>query len=78
MELSQAVYAPYFVLRGDSLFYLNVDTGGSTRSPDDIVSSVYKVDLNGLAETLFYTSEAVSYTHLDVYKRQCAPSPLRS
>jgi outer membrane protein assembly factor BamB len=57
VELSQAVYAPYFVLRGDSLFYLYVDTGGSTRSPEDIVSSVYKVDLNGLAETLFYTSE---------------------
>ena len=43
VDLSQAVYAPYFVLRGDSLFYLYVDTGGSTRSPEDIVSSVYKV-----------------------------------
>jgi outer membrane protein assembly factor BamB len=57
VELSQSPYAPWFVLRDDALFYLYVDTGGSTRSPEDIVSTVYEIDLAALSESVFYTSE---------------------
>ncbi|MCB9142977.1 MAG: PQQ-binding-like beta-propeller repeat protein [Anaerolineales bacterium] len=59
VTLTTSPYGPGVVLSNDVLYYLFVDTGGSTRphTPSDIVSTVYAVDLTGFSESVFYTSE---------------------
>ncbi len=60
VPLSHDAYVPYIVLDDDTLFYLYVEISGGTRSPetpDDIVSTVYAVDLAGLTQTVWYESE---------------------
>ena len=57
VTLTTVPYAPSLVLWDDTLYYLYVDTGGGTRTPEDVVSTIYAVDLVGFSETTFFTSE---------------------
>ena len=59
MTLTTSPYGPGVVLSNDVLYYLFVDTGGSTRphTPSDIGEHRHAVDLTGFSESVFYTSE---------------------
>jgi len=57
VTLSLYPYQASSILLNDRFYYLTVDTGGGTRSPADVVSTLYAVDLGSLSESVLFSSE---------------------
>ena len=73
-----------FVMVISPMFWLKEVTGGQPKSPDKVLAKPSQArepeisfSLTSRSRPVAQSAEAVSYTHLDVYKRQCIHNSAR-